>query len=138
MSTWRPHATPKHENKDLTALEQPAETARPTRAAKSMRSVGSAGSQRTPTDDGDFVDHQIARGIGDQARSATDLLEQTLTPMRSANEEGASSLRKLVSNDIEITQKERQAAVGAPGRKRVEFKPEVKRPRPESLQKALQ
>ena len=63
---------------------------------------------------------------------------QPLTPMRSANEEGASSLRKLVSNDIEITQKERQAAVGAPGRKRVEFKPEVKRPRPESLQKALQ
>lgn len=53
--------------------------------------------------------------------------------MRSTNEEDTSSLRKLVSNDIEITQKERQEVGGGPGRKRVEFKPEAKRPRPESL-----
>ena len=138
VSTVRPQATPRHENKDLSELVPRAGGPRPALGSQSERSPASVASPHSPRDNPDSVERQVTRELDDGVKSAADWLDQLLTPNRSTPDVDASSLRKLVADDIQIKQKGRHEIVGGPGRRRVEFRTMAKSPRPESLQKALE
>ena len=75
----------------------------------------------------------MTQAIDDQLKSADNLI----SPLRS---DDGDSLRKLVSNDIEIKkrQEEKPENIARQARKRIDIINKTRTPKPESLQKALE